>query len=61
LRQYVTSSGRDVEIVNAGISGNKVTDLGSRLDKDVIQRHPFTVVIYIGINDVWHWQLTGYI
>jgi isoamyl acetate esterase len=47
------------EIINAGISGNKVTDLLSRLDRDVISRNPTTVVVYIGINDVWHFALPG--
>jgi lysophospholipase L1-like esterase len=43
-----------IEVINAGISGNKVPDLQRRLDKDVIARKPTLVVIYIGINDVWH-------
>jgi isoamyl acetate esterase len=49
-----------VEIVGAGISGNKVTDLEKRLAKDVIERKPSIVVIYIGINDVWHWALENH-
>jgi isoamyl acetate esterase len=59
LRAFASSSGRSVDIVNAGISGNKVTDLRNRLQRDVIEKAPTTVVIYIGINDVWHWQLPG--
>jgi isoamyl acetate esterase len=47
----------DVEIIGAGISGNKVPDLQVRLEKDVLSKKPSTVVIYIGINDVWHFQL----
>lgn len=43
-----------VEVVGAGISGNKVPDLEKRLERDVLARKPSTVVIYIGINDVWH-------
>jgi lysophospholipase L1-like esterase len=43
-----------IEVVNAGISGNKVPDLQKRLEKDVIARKPTLVVVYIGINDVWH-------
>jgi isoamyl acetate esterase len=43
-----------IEVIGAGISGNKVPDLQKRLDKDVIARKPTLVVIYIGINDVWH-------
>jgi lysophospholipase L1-like esterase len=45
-----------VEVIGAGISGNKVPDLEKRLDKDVLERKPSVVVIYIGINDVWHSQ-----
>lgn len=45
-----------VEVIGAGISGNKVPDLEKRLDRDVLARKPTTVVVYIGINDVWHSQ-----
>lgn len=44
-----------VEVIGAGISGNKVPDLEGRLDRDVLSKKPTLVVIYIGINDVWHW------
>jgi len=47
----------DIEVIGAGISGNKVTDLQKRLVRDVLQQKPSVVVIYIGINDVWHWNL----
>ena len=43
-----------VEIVNAGISGNKSTDMAARLQKDVIERNPTIVTISCGVNDVWH-------
>ena len=43
-----------IEVVNAGISGNRVPDLQKRLQKDVLDKKPTIVVIYIGINDVWH-------
>lgn len=48
-----------VKLVNKGISGNKVTDLQHRLQKDVLDLKPNVVFIYIGINDVWHWDLGG--
>ena len=44
----------DIEVQGAGISGNKVPDLLGRLDADVLAHEPTHVVIYIGINDVWH-------
>jgi lysophospholipase L1-like esterase len=43
-----------IEVIGAGISGNKVPDLQKRLQKDVLDKKPTLVVIYIGINDVWH-------
>ncbi len=42
------------EIVGAGVSGNKVYDLYLRMDDDVISKSPDIVVIWIGVNDVWH-------
>ncbi|MDB5389324.1 MAG: Stress responsive alpha-beta barrel domain protein [Planctomycetaceae bacterium] len=44
-----------IDVIGAGISGNKVLDLINRLDRDVLSKKPTIVVIYIGINDVWHW------
>lgn len=43
-----------VEVIGAGISGHKVPDCQKRLDRDVISKKPTLVMIYIGINDVWH-------
>lgn len=47
---------KGVEVLGAGISGNKVPDLEKRLDRDVLEKKPTTVIVYIGINDVWHSQ-----
>ena len=43
-----------IELVGAGIGGNKVYDLYLRMEDDVMKQHPDVVVIYVGINDVWH-------
>lgn len=40
--------------VGSGISGNKIYDLYLRLQHDVIEQQPALVVIFIGVNDVWH-------
>jgi len=45
-----------VEIIGAGISGHKVPDCQKRLQRDVLDKKPTIVLIYIGINDVWHWN-----
>ncbi|MBL8797041.1 MAG: SGNH/GDSL hydrolase family protein [Planctomycetia bacterium] len=43
-----------VELIGAGVSGNKVPDLQKRVERDVVAKKPTIVFIYIGINDVWH-------
>ena len=48
--------GSEVTVIGAGISGNRVPDLLARLDADVLAENPSLVVVYIGINDVWHWD-----
>jgi lysophospholipase L1-like esterase len=47
------------EFVGAGVSGNKVYDLYLRLDDDVLAKNPDVVIIYIGVNDVWHKASSG--
>ncbi len=47
------------ELIGAGIGGNKVYDLYLRLEKDVLDKKPDIVFIYIGVNDVWHKSLLG--
>ena len=58
IRQALDTGAADlgVETIGAGISGNKVANLQARLQKDVLDRKPTIVFIYIGINDVWHWR-----
>jgi len=47
------------EIIGAGVSGNKVPDLQGRLERDVLSKKPTIVIVYIGINDVWHFVTPG--
>ena len=47
------------ELIGSGISGNKVYDLYLRLEEDVLAKNPDVVVIYVGVNDVWHKTLLG--
>ena len=47
------------ELMGAGVSGNKVYDLFLRLEDDVLRKNPAVVVLYIGVNDVWHKSLAG--
>lgn len=48
--------GTDYEMIEAGVGGNKVYDLYLRMDNDVLVKNPDAVVIWIGVNDVWHKQ-----
>ncbi len=47
------------EFAGSGISGNKVYDLYLRLEEDVLSKNPDVVIIYVGVNDVWHKTLLG--
>ena len=42
------------EIINRGISGNRIVDLYARIKKDVWNLQPDVLSILIGINDIWH-------
>lgn len=53
----IRSGNGPIQVIGAGISGNRVPDLLARVDRDVIQLKPTLTIIYIGINDVWHWAL----
>ncbi len=49
-----------IEVINAGISGHKSTDMAARFQRDVLDKKPDLVTINVGVNDVWHgffnWQ-----
>ncbi len=47
------------ELVGKGIGGNKVYDLYLRMDEDVLAQSPQVVVIWVGVNDVWHKRSFG--
>jgi len=56
LERYLSAlyPDRKIEIVNAGISGHKATDMQARFQKDAIDQKPDLVMINVGVNDVWH-------
>lgn len=47
------------ELIGSGIDGNKIYDLYLRMEEDVLSKNPDVVVIYVGVNDVWHKTLRG--
>ncbi|MDH5162237.1 SGNH/GDSL hydrolase family protein [Heyndrickxia oleronia] len=55
IRDYfiTTYPNSTYDFINKGISGNRISDLATRWEKDVIQLNPDYLSISIGINDVW--------
>jgi lysophospholipase L1-like esterase len=61
LGQLLEKAGKkaDFDLVGKGIGGNKVYDLYLRMDDDVLALKPDVVVIWVGVNDVWHKRTYG--
>jgi lysophospholipase L1-like esterase len=57
LMQY---PGKNLQIYNKGISGNKVYQLIDRWDIDCLALKPNVLSIHIGVNDFWHTLTNGY-
>lgn len=49
----------NVALIGAGVPGNTIDDLHARLATDVLAKAPEMVVVYVGINDVWHKRTYG--
>ena len=47
------------ELAGAGVGGDKIYDLYLRMEEDVLKQNPDIVVMYIGVNDVWHKASSG--
>ena len=43
-----------VEILNRGVSGDRIVDLYARIKSDVWNEQPDVLSILIGVNDIWH-------
>jgi lysophospholipase L1-like esterase len=56
IQHSINAKGKQAlyELIGAGINANKVYDLYLRLEEDVFDKQPDVVIVYIGINDVWH-------
>lgn len=48
------NAGKNLQVFNRGISGNKVPDLAARWEEDCIGLKPDVLSILIGVNDIWH-------
>ena len=45
---------QNIEVINAGISGNKSDQMLARFQHDVLDPQPDMITISCGVNDVWH-------
>ena len=61
LQKMIEANGEkdSFELIGAGIGGNKIYDLYLRHEADVLAKNPDHVVIYVGVNDVWHKKTYG--
>lgn len=55
----VSGKNSGYELIGAGIGGNKIYDLYLRMEEDVLAKNPDIVVIWVGVNDVWHKRTSG--
>jgi lysophospholipase L1-like esterase len=53
LERYLSAldPDRKIELLNAGISGNKAADMQARFHKDAIDQKPDLVMINVGVNE----------
>ena len=54
LEAELTAADGECDVMNCGISGNRVPDLLARWKKDCLNLKPDVLTILIGVNDVWH-------
>ena len=52
--EFLKDEPEKYEIVNRGVSGNRIVDLYARIKMDVWELKPDVLSILIGVNDVWH-------
>ena len=54
LESELTAQGEAYEVLNCGVSGNRVVDLLARIKKDCINLQPDVITVLVGVNDVAH-------
>jgi lysophospholipase L1-like esterase len=50
----LSSQGVKINVIPAGVSGNKSNQMLERLEKDVLSKKPTWMTLSCGVNDVWH-------
>jgi lysophospholipase L1-like esterase len=51
--------GEHLQIYNRGISGDRISDLAHRWEKDCLRLLPDLISILIGVNDAWNYLFSG--
>lgn len=52
--QIMASHPGQYDVINRGVSGDRIVDLFARIKADFINLKPDYLTILIGVNDVWH-------
>jgi lysophospholipase L1-like esterase len=53
LSEQFAAGGEEIDVLNRGISGDRVRDLRARWEADCLDLQPTLVSIAVGINDTW--------
>ncbi len=56
---YIDNLDKNIEVINRGISGNRISDLHARWKEDCIDLKPTVLSILVGINDLNYHFETG--
>ena len=54
VEQLLQSGFEKTDLINRGISGNRIVDLYARIKGDCWNLQPDFISILIGVNDIWH-------
>lgn len=52
LEEHLRESGKNVEVLNAGVPGYTVRQISRRYERDIAQLQPDIVIVYLGWNDL---------
>lgn len=52
--QTLKSENKEYDLINRGVSGDRIVDLYARIKVDCWNLQPDVLSILIGVNDVWH-------
>ena len=50
---YADNIGRDINVINRGVSGNRIADLYGRWNEDCLDLNPTVLSVLVGVNDAW--------